>query len=335
MRPTQHHFLTSSVAWIVILALASSTSWSRLALGDDPRAERLGLDLKVQGEYLVQGEYVGEVTKSEGKKKLGVQVISLGKGKFHAVWRNGGLPGDGWDKHESAPREGEIVAGVTTFKADEQTATIKDGVMAIATNGKVIGELKRIVRKSPTLGAKPPKGAVVLFDGKNADQFENGRMTDDGLLKQGATSKFKHQSGTLHIEFQIPYGPLVPSRGNSGVYLQCRYEVQMLDSFGLKPHNHECGGIPSIKEPNLNMSFPPLSWQTYDVDFTAAQFANGQKTKNGRLTVRHNGVVVHDNVELPHATTSSPLPEGPEPGPINLQDHNSEVRFRNVWFVEK
>ena len=104
MRPTQHQFLTRFVAWIIILAMTSSTSWSRLAWGDDPRAERLGLDLKVQGEYLVQGEYVGEVTQSNGKKKQGVQVIALGKGKFHAVWRNGGLPGDGWDKNESAPR---------------------------------------------------------------------------------------------------------------------------------------------------------------------------------------------------------------------------------------
>ena len=283
----------------------------------------------------VQGEYVGEVTKPDGKKKLGIQVIALGKGKFHAVWRIGGLPGDGWDKKEIALIEAETTAGVTTFKSDDQTATIKDGAMTLATDGKTVGELKRIVRKSSTLGAKPPKGAVVLFDGKSADHFENGRMTDDGLLKQGATSKFKHQSGSLHIEFQIPYGPLEPSRGNSGCYLQSRYEVQMLDSFGLKPHNHECGGIPSIKEPDINMSFPPLSWQTYDVDFTAAQFTNGQKTKNGRMTVRHNGVVVHDNVELPHATTSSPLPEGPEPGPINLQDHNSEVRYRNIWFVEK
>ncbi|MBI5759542.1 MAG: DUF1080 domain-containing protein [Planctomycetales bacterium] len=287
-------------------------------------------------DFLVQGEYVGEVPKPDGKKRIGVQVIALGKGMFHAMWREGGLPGDGWDKTEATPYDGETVEGVTTFKVGEYTAKIKDGVMVVTAQGNVVvGELKRIVRKSPTLGDKPPKGAVVLFDGKNADQFENGRMTDDGLLKQGATSKFKHQSGTLHIEFQIPYGPLVPSRGNSGCYLQSRYEVQMLDSFGLKPHNHECGGIPSIKEPDINMSFPPLSWQTYDVDFTAAQFANGEKTKNARMTVRHNGVVVHDNVELPHATTSSPLPEGPELGPINLQDHQAEVRYRNIWFVEK
>lgn len=329
MRILQYRSLVICVAWLSLVTLSSRAQLLWLHASEPLRKE--GDD----PGFLVQGEYVGDVAQSGKKKKLGVQVISLGKGKFRAVWRNGGLPGDGWDKHEIAPREGEIVECVTTFKADEQTATIKDGVMVLTTDGKVIGELKRIMRKSPTLGAKPPKGAVLLFDGKNADQFENGRVTKDELLMQGATSKFKHQSGTLHIEFQIPYGPLVPSRGNSGVYLQCRYEVQMLDSFGLKPHNHECGGIPSIKEPDINMSFPPLSWQTYDIDFTAAQFANGQKTKNGRMTVRHNGVVVHDNVELTHATTSSPLPEGPEPGPINLQDHQAEVRYRNIWFVEK
>ncbi|MBC8114377.1 MAG: DUF1080 domain-containing protein, partial [Candidatus Saccharimonas sp.] len=182
-------------------------------------------------DFLVQGEYVGEVTKPDGQKKFGVQVIALGKGKFRAVWRDGGLPGDGWDKVEATPTDGETVEGLTAFKAGEYMAKIKDGVLGVTTDGKVIGELKRIVRKSPTLGAKPQKGAIVLFDGKNADPFENGRMTDGGLLMQGATSKFKHQSGTLHIEFQIPYGPLVPSRGNSGCYLQSRYEVQMLDSF--------------------------------------------------------------------------------------------------------
>ena len=75
----------------------------------------------------------------------------------------------------------------------------------------------------------------------------------------------------------------------------------------------------------------PTCFKTLRITFRPS----GRKARSGRLTVRHNGVVVHDNVELPHATTSSPLPEGPEPGPINLQDHNSEVRYRNVWFVEK
>lgn len=196
-------------------------------------------------DFAVQGEYVGEFTPTDQPIKYGVQVISLGKGKFRMVARKKGLPGDGWNEKEEKPLDFEPVDGVFTYQEFDGTFTIaiKDGVIVVKKDDKVVGTLKRIVRKSPTFGAKPPKGAVVLFDGKSAEQFEGGRMTDDGLLKQGATSKFKHQSGTLHLEFQIPYGPLLPSRGNSGVYLQSRYEVQMLDSFGVKPHNHECGGI--------------------------------------------------------------------------------------------
>ena len=160
-------------------------------------------------------------------------------------------------------------------------------------------------------------------------------MTDDGLLMQGATSQRKFQSGTLHIEFRIPYDPLERSRGNSGVYLQSRYEVQILNSMGLEPHNHECGGIPSIKAPDLCMSFPPLAWQTYDVDFTAARYDGDKKMANARMTVRHNGVVIQNDVEMPNVTTSAPLADGPAPGPLNLQEHGSQVRVRNIWFVEK
>ena len=85
------------------------------------------------------------------------------------------------------------------------------------------------------------------------------------------------------------------------------------------------------------MCFPPLAWQTYDIDFTAATYdAAGKVTKNARITVRHNGVVVHNDVELPNRkTTAAPVEVGPEPGPIYLQDHGNPVRFRNVWFVEK
>jgi hypothetical protein len=85
------------------------------------------------------------------------------------------------------------------------------------------------------------------------------------------------------------------------------------------------------------MCFPPLTWQTYDIDFTAAEYdAAGKLTKNARITVRHNGVVVHNNLELPNRkTTAAPVDVGPEPGPIYLQDHGNPVRFRNIWFVEK
>src|SRR5690606_10766687 len=126
----------------------------------------------------------------------------------------------------------------------------------------------------------------------------------------------------IHIEFLLPYKPEArgQGRGNSGIYLQGRYEVQMLDSFGLEGRDNECGGIYSVAKPKVNMCLPPLVWQTYDIDFTAARYdAEGKKTANARITVHHNGVLIHDDIELPHATTASRLKEGPEDGPIYLQ----------------
>lgn len=163
-------------------------------------------------------------------------------------------------------------------------------------------------------------------------------MTDDGLLMQGATSKAKFQSYTLHLEFQLPYMPAArgQGRGNSGCYAQGRYEVQILDSFGLDGLNNECGGIYSVKAPGVNMCFPPLAWQTYDIDFTAAKYdSDGKKTADAKLTVKHNGVEIHKDVSIPKTTTAAPVAEGPEPGPLYLQDHGNPVRFRNIWVVEK
>jgi hypothetical protein len=164
-------------------------------------------------------------------------------------------------------------------------------------------------------------------------------MTTDGLLMQGVTSKRKFQSGTLHLEFRTPYMPQDSGqgRGNSGCYVQGRYEVQILDSFGLEAKDNECGGLYSVREPSLNMCFPPLAWQTYDIEYTAAAYDSaGNLLKNPRITVRHNGVVIHDNVELPNRkSTGAPVDVGPEPGPVYLQDHGNPVRFRNIWFAAK
>lgn len=286
-------------------------------------------------DFAVQGEYVGKMKSADGEQKLGAQVIALDKGKFRAVLSEGGLPGDGWSRGERRQCDGERVAERTTFRDGDATLVIEAGILKISRDGKTVGELPKVTRRSPTLGAKPPAGAVVLFDGRSAEGFSGGRMTDDGLLMQGATSQRKFQSGTLHLEFRIPYDPMEPSRGNSGVYLQSRYEVQILNSFGFEPHNHECGGIPSIKAADVIMNFPPLAWQTYDVDFIAAKYEGDKKLANARMTVRHNGVVIHNDVEMPHVTTSAPLADGPEPGPLDLQEHGSQVRFRNIWFAEK
>ena len=83
------------------------------------------------------------------------------------------------------------------------------------------------------------------------------------------------------------------------------------------------------------MAFPPLSWQTYDIDFTAAKYEDGKKVKNARATVRHNGVVIHDDVELPTDTPGGTMKEIDAPGPLFLQNHGNPVRFRNIWVLPK
>jgi len=141
----------------------------------------------------------------------------------------------------------------------------------------------------------------------------------------------------LHVEFRLPFRPTAKgqSRANSGVYLQRRYEIQILDSFGLDPKNNDCGALYEQKAPSVNMCFAPLSWQTYDIDFTAARFdSTGKKTANARVTVIHNGVKIHDNAEI-KGSTGNGRKEEDKPGAINLQNHGNPVHFRNLWLVER
>jgi hypothetical protein len=309
-----------------------------MVAADQPKTDVYDDPAKVDADFAFQGEYSGEV--GDNKVKYGLQIIALGDGKFHAVGYPGGLPGDGWSRPIKIEVDGKVTDGVMEIGSDKGKAVFKgDGVAQLFDgDGDPVGELKRINRESPTLGAKPPEGATVLFDGKSPDNFEGGQVTPDGLLKEGVTSKLKHGSCQLHLEFRLPYMPKATGqqRGNSGCYLQGRYEVQILDSFGLEGKNNECGGIYTIKDPDQNMCFPPLTWQTYDIDYTVAKFdAQGKKLTPATITVKHNGVVIQENVALDHATTAAPLKEGPEPGPLYLQNHGNPVRFRNIWMVAK
>ncbi|MGD9126586.1 MAG: DUF1080 domain-containing protein [Planctomycetia bacterium] len=286
-------------------------------------------------DFKIQGEYVGT---DKFKTKGAVQVRALGKGKFLLVAYPGGLPGDGWDK-ERSPKlvELETVDGIVTGTTKGGLkAELKDGkCLLYDPNGTLVVELEKIERKSPTLGAKPPEGAVVLFDG-STNAFKNNTLNKE-FLEVGQTSKLKFGDHSLHLEFCTPFTPEARGQkcGNSGCYVLGRYEVQILDSFGLKGESNECGGVYKVAPPKVNMAFPPLTWQTYDIDFTAAKFdENGKKTANARMTVKHNGVLIHDDVEVvvtPGGVSKTDAPTGP----LFLQDHHNPVRFRNIWAVPK
>jgi mono/diheme cytochrome c family protein len=266
---------------------------------------------KQDPDFELQGEYVDSTR--------GLQVVALGDGEFQVVTYTDGLPGAGWNGKQKK-----------TIEVDA------DAVEALLSN------FDRVDRKSPTLGAKPPNGSVVLFDGSQQslnDHWKKGaKLSEDGLLMEGCTSIDTFRDYSLHLEFRTPFMPSArgQARGNSGVYHQGRFETQVLDSFGSEGKSDETGGIYTIREPDLNMCLPPLVWQTYDVDFTAARYDDaGKKTTNATLTVKLNGVVVQRDVPLPNITRAAPNKEGPSDGPIFLQDHGNPVRFRNIWVMPR
>jgi hypothetical protein len=297
-------------------------------------------------DFAVQGEYEGDL----GGQKVGAQVIAQGSGKFHGVLYHGGLPGADWEPPQQKDEYDGLTEGdVTTFKGKDGTGKIRGGVLTlIDSSGGEVAELKKVARRSATIGMAPSAGAVVLFDGTSLDQFKGGQLTADGLLTVGTLKDGKVVRGdlvskesfgdfTLHLEFRTPFMPTATgqARGNSGVYLQNRYECQVLDSFGLSGENNECGGFYKVKAPSVNMCFPPLAWQTYDIVFTAPQIDNeNKKVKNARVTVRQNGVTIHEDLELPGLTPGGEKQEAVA-GPFKLQDHGNPVMFRNIWVVKK
>jgi hypothetical protein len=290
--------------------------------------------------------WVGEYTGKMREANFAIQIVALGNGKFDAVLCPGGLPGAGWTKQPnprqrmSGKREGEGAQASLRIAGNGWRGVLKgDQIELKDFKGISIGRLDQVERKSPTLGAKPPEGAVVLFDGKSVDAFKPGaKTTKDGLLMQGCTSKEEFGDCTIHIEFRVPYMPDArgQARGNSGIYLAGRYEVQMLDSFGLNGENNECGGLYTVAKPQVNMCLPPLAWQTYDIEYQAPQFdEKGAKTEDAEVTVRHNGVLIHQDVKIPGPTRSAPFPKEGPTGPVYLQDHGTPVRYRNIWVVKR
>ena len=315
----------------------------------------LGAGAALAGDS-VMGEWKGKLRGDDGVERvLEAQVVAEGGDRYRAVMR---LDKDGaWNAGESTGRrKGETVSfsgsldrgqgagGVCQLKGQVDSVGFSGTCADAGSTARF--SLRRIERRPPSLGAEPPEEAVVLFDGTGLEawihrdgQPAGWKLREDGSMEVTRGNILTRRSFgdvRIHLEFRTPLMPEArgQARGNSGVYVQGRYEVQVLDSFGLEPMDNGCGGVYRIAAPRVNASLPPLQWQTYEIIFRAPRFdSSGGKTANARITVRHNGQVIHLNRELPRLTPGGVSNEEGERGPLLLQDHRDPVQYRNIWVL--
>jgi len=298
----------------------------------EPPTDDLNFDL--------MGEFIGPISTGQENEyeSLGLQIRPLADNSFQAIAYFGGLPGQQKHRSEMVRMIGQRSDDFLILSGGPWAIIVeKSGCLIIDRKGQQLGRLERIERVSPTLHGKAPAGAVVMFDGSGVDQFSNAKMSEEGLLLEGSDFKPMFQDFNLHVEFRLPYMPQADGqqRGNSGLYLQSRYECQILDSFGTETMINGMGALYQTKKPELNMSFPPLVWQTYDVQFTAPRWSSdGAKIRDAHITSWVNGVKVQDNVALANKTGAGKAEE-PLLLPIRLQNHGDPVRFRNIWVIDR
>jgi hypothetical protein len=335
--PGRTGWIASSLALRALLpallfALALAPAADGLSQAKGKKNEVATDPAKTGPDYSIQGEYLGNA----GNGTYGAEVIARGDGKFDVNFLPGGVRGAGGDYgrriQATAHTEGDKV--LVRGKGNKWTAAIERPIMKGMTDSGQAFTLRKIIRESKTLGKAPPADAVVLFNGKDTSEWNNGKMVNGNLLGSDIASKKKFRDHKIHLEFRLSFMPKARGQGrsNSGVYVQHRYEIQVLDSFGLKGENNECGGVYSQAAPLVNMCYPPLQWQTYDIDFRTARFKDGKKVEDALLTLRHNGVLVHNRLKLKGPTPGGGK-ESDAPGALFLQGHGGQVEYRNIWVV--
>ena len=270
------------------------------------------------------------------------QVVATGADKYQTVLLKG------FDSEEKpiAVLTGEPAA----LSGGGWSGAIQGSNLLVSKDGQRV-ELEHFDRVSPTLNAKPPEGAVVLFDGKSLDAWakkagkdwlkEDGpapwKLVDGSAMEvvPGSDCVITHQKFGdchLHLEFRTLGAPT-----NSGVFLQDRYEVNINETYA-HPESAPQGGLDNCTEgvrPKIRPALGPLAWQTYDIDFKAPKFdASNKKTQAATMTVLLNGVKIYDNqaLDVPHGAAAR-LGEAPT-GPLMLQEHGMPVQFRNIWLTE-
>jgi|GEM_PF-238637 len=278
--------------------------------------------------YSVKGMYKANLLKNLTSREAPVAVLS-GEKSGDAI----SFSGDGWS--------GKVVEGkFSVEKANEKY------------------DMRPFARTSPTLGAAPPKGAIVLYNGKNLDAWKKvlekdwleGSTPADNfqILPGGALQVVPHPAGLyesiitkqkfgdmkLHVEFRLQ-GDVT----NGGIYLMSRYEINIKDAYGVPGTPIGFGNVSKPKDlyPDVNVAFPPMQWQTFDIDFRAPRFdATGtNKTENARVTLVHNGVTVYKDVEIEELKGSVGRLGEAGVGPIYLQEHGNPYQFRNIWVIDK
>lgn len=259
-----------------IVLLMATASWSTAQEEKtDARLTFTSVE-DVDDDFRYMGEYQGQVTNEYGAKvPAGLQIYSKGSNEFGGMFYDGGLPGTGWNGFDREKLEGARSGALLEMTGESKRIEMVNGSPSVYNkDGRIIGELKKVVRTSPTMGMRAPSNALTLFDGTDTQAFKNGKMTEDGLLKEGTELLSRYRDFTLHAEFLLPYMPNAKGQGrsNSGFYLQSSYEVQVLDSFGLEGIENECGALYRYQRPNKNMCLPPLQWQTYDITFRSPRF---------------------------------------------------------------
>ncbi len=218
-------------------------------------------------------------------------------------------------------------------------------VFAVASDAASTGSTRGIIDIKSN---KRPAGAVQLVGPKGHQLVpEKGKKSnwvfEDGVLTapkawDSLVTKKAYRDFRLHVEFNVNEVETTDpeKNGNSGVYIQQRYEVQILNSYGIAPDDYKasyCGSLYRLKKPDRIVGKKPGEWQTYDIVFRAARFDGDKKTENARITVYHNGELIHDDFSIPRKTGAG-RKEGPDPRPVKLQGHNNPVRFRDIWIEE-
>ncbi len=306
------------------------------------------LALPAFGNSAVQGNWEGGFTAAGWKDQaLRAEIIGQPGNTYRALLRVGDLPAVelvGMSRSDAAVFIGEFELGDKgkfIGRAQARGGEMHGELLAITGDSSAAFTMKKVLKQSPTLGEAPPRGAVVLLGegvAEDAWTLQPGNIVNHELRIGGNTyvSGYEHGDARLHVEFMCPYMPndSGQARGNSGVYVHGRYEVQVLDSFGDAPGVGTCGAIYSIAVPPPGACLPPGEWQTYDITFKAPRFdANGKKTEDAVITVLHNGMTLYDNMVLPHTTPGGVSGDESAHGPLMLQNHGDEVRFRNVWVL--